>query len=249
MKTHIIAHRGDSFARPENTLAAFQAALEAGAELIEFDVQLTKDGQVVVIHDATVDRTTDGMGPVNELTLHELRGLSAGYPTRFGGAFEDERIPTLSEALSFLGRRARLMIEIKREAVTNDAEDGIEARTLHEVMKADLLDQVALLSFEPRALKRARELAPDMLRGQLFHPSQGFTAVQMVAMGSSVGAGVLLPEKGLLTPQLVELAKTAGVRLATWVVDDPAELEALEPLGLYGIGSNRPGALIEALQT
>jgi glycerophosphoryl diester phosphodiesterase len=247
VKPHVIAHRGDSHARPENTLAAFQAAVEAGADLIEFDVQLSKDGQVVVIHDATVDRTTDGMGPVSELTLGELRGLSAGYPQRFAGAFEDERISTLAEVLSFLGQRTRLMIEIKRESITDDAADGIEARTLHEVLKAGLLDQVALLSFDPRALKRSRELAPDMLRGQIFHPSQAFTSKQMVAMGASVGASVLLPEKSLLTVELAELARAAGLRLATWVVDDPAELEALEPLGLYGIGSNRPGVLIEAL--
>ncbi len=247
MKPHVIAHRGDSHSRPENTLCAFQAAIEAGADLVEFDVQLSKDGQVVVIHDATVDRTTDGMGCVSELTLNELRGLSAGYPQRFAGAFEDDRIPTLGEVLAFLGRRARLMIEIKRESISDDAEDGIEARTLHEVLKAGLLDEVALLSFDPRALKRSRELAPDLLRGQLFHPSQGLSARQMLAMAGSVGAGVLLPEKSLLSPALAEQVRAAGLRLATWVVDDPAELEALEPLGLYGIGSNRPGALIEAL--
>jgi glycerophosphoryl diester phosphodiesterase len=92
----VIAHRGDSFARPENTLLSFASALEAGAALVEFDVQLTRDQQVVVIHDPTVERTTDGRGAVKDLTLAEIRRLSAGYPQRFGDAHRGERVPTFA---------------------------------------------------------------------------------------------------------------------------------------------------------
>src|SRR6185295_11448303 len=118
----IIAHRGDSAHRPENTLASFASALEVGADLVELDVQLTRDGEVVVIHDVTVDRTTNGSGDVRQMTLAEVRALSAGYPERFGPEYEGERVPTLAEALNLMHGRARVMIELKTESVSGDAE-------------------------------------------------------------------------------------------------------------------------------
>ena len=129
----VIAHRGDSAHRPENTLASFASALEVGASLIEFDVQLTGDGHVVVIHDADVGRTTDGRGDVREMTLADVRALSAGYPEKFGDTWAGERIPTLAEVLSLLHGRARAMIEIKKDSVSDDDEGGIEAQVIAEV--------------------------------------------------------------------------------------------------------------------
>ena len=120
----VIAHRGDSAHRPENTLSAFASALELGVELVEMDVQLSRDGAVVVIHDASVDRTTDGTGRVSDLTLGELRKLSAGYPLRYGKDYAGERIPTFDEAIEAIGDRATLQVEIK------GATEGVaEART------------------------------------------------------------------------------------------------------------------------
>ena len=107
----VIAHRGDSAHRPENTLASFAGALEVGATVVELDVQLTADGHVVVIHDPTLDRTTTGRGEVRRLTLAEVRAVSAGYPDRFGGAYADERVPSLSEAMALLRGRARVLVE------------------------------------------------------------------------------------------------------------------------------------------
>src|SRR6185503_20158194 len=104
----IIAHRGDSAHRPENTLASFASAVELGADLIEFDVQLSRDGHAVVIHDPRVDRTTDGQGAVAELDLVQLRQLSAGYQATFGTTYKGERIPTLAETLAFLQGRSRV---------------------------------------------------------------------------------------------------------------------------------------------
>ena len=117
----IIAHRGDSAHFPENTLAAFRSALNLQADLVEFDVQCTKDGQVVVIHDASVDRTTNGRGRVRDMTVAEVQALSAGYPLRFGNAFAAERIPTLGEALETLKGRGRPMIEIKSDSSRNES--------------------------------------------------------------------------------------------------------------------------------
>lgn len=240
----VIAHRGDSHTHPENTLAAFRAALDGGAGLVEFDVQLTGDGHVVVLHDATLDRTTDGHGPLSALTLRQVRQVSAGFPARFGDAFAGERVPTLDETLELLRDRAIAMIEIKPESVTDREGDGIEARTIEAVRRAGMERQCALISFSRRALARCLRLAPEIRRGHLFH--QGGPG-EMVLGGREVQAEILLPYKTLLSTELRDRAREAGIKLATWVVDDPAELPALKPLDLYGIGSNRPAEIARAL--
>ena len=240
----IIAHRGDSAHRPENTLAAFANALTVGADLVELDVQLAKDGQVVVVHDASVDRTTDGSGQVRELTLAELRRLSAGYPERFGDSYRSERIPTLEEVLGLLRERARAMIEIKQESVTDDGDSGIEARTVRTVRHLGMQDEVALISFDRRALLRCRQHGPEIQRGHLFHRAD---PADVIEGSRQVGGDFAMAEKGMLSEALVARARQAGLRLATWVVDDPEELRALARFDLYGVASNCPGLLLDAL--
>jgi len=242
----VIAHRGDSAHRPENTLAAFASALEIGAAIAEFDVHLTRDGEVVVIHDATLDRTTNGHGAVRNMTLAEIRRFSAGYPARFGSAYPGERVPTLGEALGLLRERAQAMIEIKPEAVTNDAEGGIEAHVVEEVRKARMEKEVALISFDRRALMRCRTLAPEILRGHLFERGQ---PGDMLTGAREVASELVMPEKRLLSDELRDRAREAGVKVATWVVDDIEELRRLMRFELYGVGSNRPGEMLEALQS
>jgi len=240
----IIGHRGDSAHRPENTLVSFASALEVGADLVECDVQLTKDGHVVVIHDVTVDRTTNGTGDVRQMPLSQLRSLSAGYPTLFGDAYSGERVPTLAEALAFLKGRARVMVEIKRESVNDRTDDGIEARTVADVRKAGMMSDVALISFDRRALLRCRSQAPEITCGLLFH--QG-TPEEVVAGAREVGCELVMPEKKMLSEALSEAARAARLKLSTWVVDDPEELRALARFELYGVASNRPGELLEAI--
>jgi len=241
----VIAHRGDSAHRPENTLASFASALEIGAAIVEFDVHLSRDGEVIVIHDAKVDRTTDGHGLVKQMTLAEIKALSAGYPTRFGAAFAGERVPTLGETLGLLRERAKAMIEIKPEAVTDDAQGGIEAHVVQEVRKAGMEKDVALISFDRRALLRCRALAPEMLRGHLFHKG---AVGEMLAGAREVGSELIMPEKRLLSDELRDRAREAGIKVATWVVDEVDELRRLARFELYGVGSNYPGDMMEALQ-
>jgi len=240
----VIAHRGDSAHRPENTAAAFASALEAGVTLVELDVQMTADGHVVVLHDPRVDRTTDGRGDVRAMTLAEVKTLSAGYPARFGDAYAGERVPTLAEALGLIHGRARVMIEIKTDSVTDDAEGGVEARTIAEVRRQRLEDAVALISFDHRALVRCRDLAPGIVRGQLFGRT---TADAVLAASREAGCGIVMPHKSQLHPSLVGRVRGAGLKLATWVVDDPEELKTLARFGLYGVGSNCPGLLLQAI--
>jgi glycerophosphoryl diester phosphodiesterase len=240
----VIAHRGDSANRPENTLASFAAALELGAELVELDVQLTRDGQVVVIHDATLERTTSGRGRVVEMTLAEVRAVSAGYPTQFGSAFTGERVPTLAEALALLRGRARVLIELKSDSIVAGRDDGLEPRTLAEVRKADMVREVAFLSVDTPVLVRCREQAPEIVRGHLFYRA---TPAQVLEGARAAGCDLVMPEKAVLDDEMHRQVRKAGLKLGTWVVDDPEELFALQRYELYGVASNRPGLLLEAL--
>jgi glycerophosphoryl diester phosphodiesterase len=244
MRPLVIAHRGDSAHRPENTLASFSSALEVGAEIVELDVHLTADGQVVVIHDPSVDRTTDGMGLVADLSLAEIRGLSAGYASRFGASYAGERVPLLAEALSLLEGRSRVLIELKYEAVNQEAE-GVEALAIAVVRRARMASDVAFISFDRPALLRCRELCPEIARGPLF--SQGGID-EMLKVAREIDSALIMPEKSMLSGELLARAREAGIEVATWVVDEPAELRALRHFDLYGIGSNRPGVLIEVLE-
>lgn len=240
----VIAHRGDSAHRPENTLASFASALELGAELVELDVQLTADGHVVVLHDPNVDRTTSGQGDVRRMTLPEVKALSAGYPERFGDAWSGERVPTLAEALALCHGRARVMIEIKTDSVTDDGEGGVEARTVEEVRRQGLVDQVALISFDHRALLHCRQIAPEIVRGHLFGRT---TTREVLEAARDADCRIAMPHKSQLGDEMAARAREAGLKLATWVVDEPEELKALRRFGLYGVGSNVPGVLLEAL--
>jgi glycerophosphoryl diester phosphodiesterase len=240
----VIAHRGDSAHRPENTLAAFAGALEVGAVLVELDVQLTADGHVIVIHDPTLDRTTSGRGDVRRKTLAEVRSASAGYPDRFGTAFAGERVPLLSEALALLRERARVLIEIKTESVTEDADGGIEAHVVDEVRRAGMADRVALISFDHRAILRLASLAPELTRGRLFGQT---TVDEVLAAARDAACELVMPHKSQVNDELAGGAHGAGLKLATWVVDEPEELRQLARFGLYGVGSNRPGVLIDAI--
>lgn len=241
----VIAHRGDSAHRPENTLSSFASALEVGAEVVEFDVQLTRDGHVIVIHDAALDRTTDGRGSVRQLSLQEVRAVSAGYPSRFGDRYRGERVPTLTEALGFLRDRCKAMIEIKSDSVTDDAEGGIEARAVEEIRRSGMERDTVLISFHRLALQRCRAAAPEIMRGHLFARAE---PGEVLEGAREVGCELVMPEKGMLSDALRERAREAGLKVATWVVDDPEELKALARFDLYGIGSNRPGILIEAVR-
>jgi glycerophosphoryl diester phosphodiesterase len=212
---------------------------------VEFDVQLTRDGAVIVIHDPTLERTTTGHGDVREKTLAEIRSVSAGFPARFGTAHAGERIPTLAEALGLLREKAKVMVEIKPDSVTDDAEAGIEARTVEQVRRAGMEKEVALISFSRRALVRCRDMAPEIVRGHLFHRAE---AGEVLAAAREVVSDLVMPEKGMLSEDLRDRAREAGLKVATWVVDEPAELPSLARFDLYGIASNRPGILLEAIR-
>lgn len=247
--TLVIAHRGNSSAAPENTFASFESAIEHGATLVEADVQMTADGQLAVIHDPTLDRTSDRAGDVRALSLAEVKAADVSCPRQFGSKFSPQRVATLGELLAFLKGRARLMLEIKKESSRAES-DVFERRIAAEIVRSgvraalDLNSEIAVLSFSTLALERMAAILPDAPRGHLFYrdPEEAMFAAALKAKASFI-----MPEKGHLSPGLLERARERGLGVATWVCDDPEEFRKLSALGLLGIGTNRPAEMIEAM--
>lgn len=152
----VIAHRGASAYFPENTLVAFQGAMDLGADMIELDVQCTSDGAVVVFHDEKISRCTDGRGRIADYTLARLQKLDAG--SWFAQEFRGEKIPTLADVLDLCRNKIAVNIEIKTEAVTDAASGGIEEQCLQIVQSAGMEGHVVYSSFDPRALRHLRQI-------------------------------------------------------------------------------------------
>jgi glycerophosphoryl diester phosphodiesterase len=244
----VIAHRGNSSAAPENTFASFESALERGATLIEADVQMTADGHIVVIHDPTLDRTTDRSGEVRVLYLDEVQAADACYSRVFGSAFSPQRVPTLGELLRLLDGRAKLMLEIKKESSQADS-DEFERRIAAEIVRSgvrfspDMETDIAVISFSTTVLERMKAILPEAPRGHLFYrdPEE-----KMFSAAEAVGAFFVMPEKGHVSEDLLKHARERDLGVATWVCDDPGEFVALSALDLLGIGTNRPAEMVEA---
>jgi glycerophosphoryl diester phosphodiesterase len=240
----VIAHRGFSAAAPENTLAAFAAAIACGADRIEFDVQLTADGVAVVIHDDDLDRTTDGKGPVGGRRLDEIVGLDAG--AWFGAEFRGTRVPTLDETLALARERIAVNVEIKAGARVSSLAEAVVAL----LARHRLLGTAIVSSFDPQAIAGARRLHED-LRLEILHddasrppgPDDLDRALRLGASGFSVSR-----EEIAAVPWLPGEAHARGLGLKVYTVDDPAEAVRLAALGVDGIFTNRPDALLKVLR-
>jgi glycerophosphoryl diester phosphodiesterase len=237
-----IAHRGASAYAPENTLAAFRLALEMGADGFELDVMLSADGHLVVIHDDTADRTTDGSGPVQEKTLAELKALDAG--ARFDARFAGERIPTLREIFDLVaGDRAFVNVEIKTDSLKGD---GLEEKLVALIRRYGLGECLLISSFNPFALWRMRRLAPDLPLALLYAEDQRIhLRDRWFAFLSHPDA--LNPSFRMATQEHVRRAKSKGHRLYVWTVDEEKEMRRLIALGVDGIITNKPDLLRQVL--
>ncbi|MCX4231464.1 glycerophosphodiester phosphodiesterase [Streptomyces sp. NPDC020707] len=212
-----IGHRGIMGVEPENTLRSFTAAQQAGLDLIELDLHLSKDGALVVMHDADVDRTTDGSGPIAEKTLAELRVLDAG---------RGERVPVFEEVLDAV--TAPLQAEIK---------DVAAARALAEVMnRRDLVGRVEVLSFHDEAIAEIARLVPGV-RTALVASRYG---VDVVERATAVGATTLVLNIRRLTLETVERARKADLRIIGWVVNTQDHLRLVRALELDGATTDYP---------
>ncbi len=233
----ILGHRGALRDAPENTLASFREALAQGAHGVELDSKLSRDGHVVVIHDRTVDRTTDGRGRVADLTLADLKRLDAG--AWFSSRFSGECVPTLDEVVEALPPAAVLNIELTNYGTVGD---GLEARVAEVVRRHRAERRVILSSFHPLTLWAARRACalPLALLTGIFNPLR----VPNDWLAALVPHRLLHPHAPLVTPALVERVHRQGRRLNAWFTHDAGEtegdLQALAVLGVDGMITNAP---------
>ena len=239
----VVAHRGFSAVAPENTLVAIRKAIEAGATGCEFDVYAAKDGPVVLMHDATVNRTTDGIGRVTSLTVAELRRLDAGSwkDHRYTG----ESVPTLEEALKILkGSGCQAIIEIKME--------GISKRVVETVRAAGMLDQAAVIAFSAAVVKEVRTLEPRLpcawLSGEKIEGTPVQKADWVAKRARQYNTNMVDLSYKMLSPEMLEELKKRGLIVWTWTVNDPVIMEGLVRWGIQSITTDRPDLAVKLLQ-
>jgi glycerophosphoryl diester phosphodiesterase len=225
-------HRGNPAEHPENTLASFRSAIELGVDMIECDVHLTADGELVVIHDHTLDRTTDGSGLVVQRTLAELRRLDAG-----GG----ERLPVLSEVCELARDRVGLCVEIKQIPVPYP---GLEEKLVACLDALGMLGQTAVISFHHSSVKRLKELEPRLATGVI----EGARPIDPVALMAIAGADIYSPHFGAMDPELVEQIHAAGGVVGVWTVDDAAAVAWCQACRPDSVFTNRPREILPALR-
>jgi glycerophosphoryl diester phosphodiesterase len=230
-KPLIVAHRGYSARYPENTLAAFEAAKQAGAHMVELDVSLTKDRRLVVMHDDTVDRTTDGSGVVRQMTLEQLRRLDAG--SWFDPRFAAERPPTLAQVLDLARGHLAVNVEIKPEAVEAPGPaDAVERQIVNLVRDMGMPDEVLISSFNWSVLARIRQMAPEIAVGLL---SWDPVDRRLREWWPRIDGFAWHPAYRVVTPSQVEILHALGARVFPFAVGGKIDVSGLLAMGVDGL--------------
>lgn len=213
----IIAHRGASFFEPENTLRAVKRAVEMGADFVEIDVRMSKDNELVVMHDADVSRTTNGSGFVKDIMLQELKKLDAGC---------GEKIPTLDEVMKSVKNKIGLVIEIK--------EPGTENKILEKITENNL-ESTILTSFFHESVKNAKKLNPSIKAGIIF----ACQPVDVGQMAFNASANIIFPSHKYMNLDMVKQAKKRGISIYPWTIDDPEVFEKFAEMDVDGVVTNK----------
>ena len=240
-RTRVIAHRGFSGRAPENTVAAIREAIAIGADMAEIDITLTADERVVVIHDETLQRTTNGSGNVAEHDFEEIRSLDAG--SWFAPQFAGEKVPTLGEVLDLVKGQILLNVEIKSEA----ADRGISDKVAAAIKERGMTDQVIVSSFSPAALEQMRAVAPEIRTAVLFNPElqRGQDPVEIVR---GLGASAFNIRGSRLKAKMLRSCREHGIPVGVYTVDKPRKMKQWEKKGIDAIFTNHPDRLIEVLE-
>lgn len=238
----LLAHRGACAYAPENTLAAFQLAMKQGAHGVELDAKLSADGTIVVMHDASVDRTTNGSGRVNELPLAALRELDASFHAT--GPYRGEKIPTLAEVLETVGSQAYVNIEL-----TNYLSpfDELPERAATLVERMDCQPRVIFSSFFPANLRRVRRVLPEARVAVLAYPG-AFGSVGRGWIGRQAAPEIVHPHHNDIHPAYIQKEHARGRRIHPWVVNAPSEARAFLLMGLDGLISDDPPAMLRVME-
>ncbi len=234
-----VAHRGASGDYPENTLLAFEKALEIGVDEIELDLHSTKDGHLVIMHDATVDRTTDGTGAIAEMTVAEIKALDAG--SAFDGRFRGERVPTWEEALDFVQGRVGLNVHLK---------EGGDPDGAYERRVAEAMDRFGMVE---RSVVTCRDESVGIFAGidpriecRIFRGSR--TPEEYIRKSAEMGLRTMQPGRDITTAEFVRKAHEAGRIVHVFYADTPEDMRAFIDIGVDGILTNYPARLKAALE-
>lgn len=235
----VIAHRGASAHAPENTLAAFERAVELGAGFIETDLHLTRDARFVAIHDRTLERTTNGRGAVHDYTLAQLRELEAGlwYDRKYMG----ERIPTIEEILAF-GRNHDIVFYLE---LKYDAAWGMDHTLVGALRNPQDSARTIVISFDPETLAGLRKLDATIMTGLLVEEQRP----DIVKTTLEVGARQICPRSSLVTRELVDEAHRSDLHVATWTVNQAEEMRAMIAAGVDGVMTDFPDRLRIAIES
>lgn len=237
-KPVIIAHRGASGVAPENTMAAIQKALEAKADWIEIDIYATRDEALVLMHDKTVDRTTNGKGLITDLTLYEVKKLDAG--SWFDKSYRGEQVPTLGEVLLFVKGRVKLLIEVKKGG------NGLEKNLVKLIQKYKASDWCIVQSFDPAVVKEVKRLAPEIPVHQLvvgnltLLPLHYTTSLQTGRITQYDQVEAINPNIWFTTAGLVAHLHARKQKVHVWTVNNLQEIPTLVAMGVDGIITNYP---------
>jgi glycerophosphoryl diester phosphodiesterase len=250
-----VAHRGGAARWPENSLTAFRGAVAGGAQLVELDVHLTADGEIAVIHDPTLERTTSGSGPLSRCTVADLRRARLRAPD---GTLTDDCVPTLSEVLAIVGPAgAGLLVEIKTPgpAVTYEARGdrierlpgtryaGLEKRVIETLAAAGCAQRCVILAFNPAVVAEVRTLAPALPTALLvdrYVVDAGIAPLETVAWARDAGVSFLGLHHALCDAAVVDAAHGAGISVGVFTVNDHAERDRLVAAGVDVIITDRP---------
>ncbi|MBI5352564.1 MAG: glycerophosphodiester phosphodiesterase [Chloroflexi bacterium] len=237
----ILAHRGDFAHAPENTLPSFQQAIEKGADGVELDTKLTSDGHVIVIHDSTVDRTTDGKGKVASFTLESIRKFDAGL--WFNEKFRGTRVPLLGEVFETVGKDKLINIELTNYATPKD---GLVVKVCELIKKHNNHSQIIFSSFFVSNLKLASQLLPQVPRGLLAMP--GLLGLWARSFGFMFGDyQALHPHISNASPEQVQRVHRINRRVHVWTANTAQEVNQLKEWGVDGIFTDDPQTAVHAL--
>jgi len=232
-------HRGARAYAPMNTIPSFELALVMGAHGIEFDVRRTKDGVLVLLHNDTIDETSNGRGRVADLTFAELRELD------FGGWLDPKYagtpIPTLDELFEAVGSKLLMNVEIKCERL---ASEGIEQQVAEVIARHGLAERILISSFNPLVVWRSAKAMPHILRGLLVEQETPFERTRLLA---SLDIQALHPYYPYINADYMQKARALGLAVNTWTVNDPVEAQRLASLGVSAVITDRPDTILAAL--
>lgn len=242
-KTILVAHRGAAGLAPENTLVAFERGIAEKADAVECDVHLSKDGELVVMHDPSLSRTTDGSGNIGDVSFAEIRKLNAAAKWT-GSPVAPQKVPTLQELVDLINRRVALQVEVKVKP-DGSRYPGIEQKVIDVLRKAGMIDKTVIISFNWPTLQEIKKIEPKLKTGAL---SSGFADPVAVAQQvKAVGADYFAPDKKYLNAELLSALHAQGIAGGAWTVDDPAEMRKLLALAPDFLTTNRPDLLRQAL--